>query len=289
RRRLGAGRVAVLLAQPDDRADVERADRRVRPHIRGHVDRLQRLLGARGQRLGQSARPTRQSEDAAAVVAVGVEVEDRRAPPEERRQPPQRLLVRGRRNVGDGKQRRHRRPQISSSPPPRIASPSISTVGSLTTTSRWTGTCTVPPIPAEAPKATCAVPKIFSSSRMFPVRIASSLVPIPSSATLVPSGPCGVSSSISLAPSSPAAPVRWPPATVSRTGDSTSPTAAIEPSTTSVPSAVPSTGAMTPSPQGRLPKAPLAESSPASTIPWRPSIEKVRSLPWRQGIRTCEP
>ena len=49
----------------------------------------------------------------------------------------------------------------------------------------------MPPIAAEAPKATWQVPRIFSSSRMLPVRIASSLVPIPSSATLVPSGPCG--------------------------------------------------------------------------------------------------
>ncbi len=44
-----------------------------------------------------------------------------------------------------------------------------------------------PPIAAEAPKATCAVPRIFSSSRMLPVRIAFSLVPMPSSATFVPS------------------------------------------------------------------------------------------------------
>src|SRR5882757_1792214 len=287
--RLGAGHLAILLAQPDDRADVERPDRRVHPYIRGHVDRLERLLGAGHERLGQSARLARQGEDRAAVVGVSVDVEDLGAPPERRAELVEDGLVAGRRDVGDGEQDRHRGAQISSSPPPRIASPSISTVGSLTTTSRWTGTCTVPPIPAEAPKATCAVPKIFSSSRMFPVRIASSLVPIPSSATLVPSGPCGVSSSISLAPSSPVAPIRWPPSTVSRTGDSTSPTAAIEPSTTRVPSAVPSTGAMNPSPQGRLPKAPLAESSPASTIPSRPSIEKLRSLPLRQVIRTCEP
>ena len=55
----------------------------------------------------------------------------------------------------------------------------------------------MPPIAAEAPKATWAVPRIFSSSRMFPVSSASSLVPIPSSATLVPSSPWALSSSSS--------------------------------------------------------------------------------------------
>ena len=53
----------------------------------------------------------------------------------------------------------------------------------------WIGTWTVPPIAAEAPKATCAVPRIFSSSRMLPVSVAASLVPIPSSATFVPGVP----------------------------------------------------------------------------------------------------
>ena len=76
---------------------------------------------------------------------------------------------------------------------------------------------------------------------------------------------------------------------VSATGVSSSPTSAIEPSTTSVPSAVPSTGAMKPSPQGRLPKAPRLPSSPASTIPRRPSSPIRRSLPCRQVIRASEP
>ena len=118
-------------------------------------------------------------------------------------------------DVGDGEQRRHAQPQTSSSPSRTSASPSTSTVGSRTTQSRWTGTWTVPPIAAEAPKATWAVPRIFSSSRMLPVRIAASLVPMPSSATLVPSSPWAVSSSSSSrAGAAPTASVRWPPRTV---------------------------------------------------------------------------
>ena len=56
-------------------------------------------------------------------------------------------------------------------------------------------------------------------------------------------------------PLPPRAEVRWPPSTTSSTGSSTRPTPAIEPSTTRVP--LPSAGEMKPSPQGRLPKAPL--------------------------------
>ena len=64
---------------------------------------------------------------------------------------------------------------------------------------------------------------------------------------------------------------------------------AIEPSTTSVPSPVPSTGAMKASPQGRLPKAPRSFSSPASTIAVRPSSPSRRSLPRGQVIRASAP
>ena len=59
---------------------------------------------------------------------------------------------------------------------------------------------------------------------------------------------------------------------VSSTGSPGMPTPAIVPSTTSVPFVVPSTGAMKPSPQGRLPKAAGPVSSPASGIASRPSI-----------------
>ena len=57
-------------------------------------------------------------------------------------------------------------------------------VASSTTTSRWIGTDTVPPIPALAPNATWTVPRIFSSSSTLPVSRARSLVPTPSSARL---------------------------------------------------------------------------------------------------------
>ena len=53
------------------------------------------------------------------------------------------------------------------------------------------------------------------------------------------------------------------------TGSESLPIPAIEPATTRVPSPVPSTGAMNPSPQGRLPNAPGSVSSPASGIALR--------------------
>ena len=53
RDRLDAGRLAVGGVEPDERADVERADRRVGAAVAVHLDRLQRLLGARDQGLGQ--------------------------------------------------------------------------------------------------------------------------------------------------------------------------------------------------------------------------------------------
>ena len=238
-----------------------------------------------------AARVLGEGEDGAVVVGVGVAVEERRRRGRRRpRAPSSSSPVAPLGDVGDGEQGRHHRQMTTSSPPLTIASPSISTVGSSTTQSRWTGTWTVPPIAAEAPKATWQVPRIFSSSRMLPVRIASSLVPIPSSATLVPSSPCGASAApAASAPSEPVASVRCPSRTVSETGVSSRPTPAIEPSTTSVPSAVPSSGAMKPSPQGRLPKAPRLLRSPASAIAMRPSRPRRRSLPWRQVIRASEP
>ena len=94
--------------------------------------------------------------------------------------------------------------QTSSSPPRMSGSPpSTLTSGSSTTQSRWTGTWTVPPIAAEAPKATWQVPRIFSSSSSSPVSFAFSFVPIPSSATLVPPSPCGRRSSSRRSPSAP--------------------------------------------------------------------------------------
>ncbi len=180
--------------------------------------------------------------------------------------------------------------QISSSPPPRIASPSISTVGSLTTTSRWTGTwigaadprrgaegdvrgaedlLVLEDVAGEDRLLVGADPELGDVGAVGAVRRSA----VPSAGR-----PRRRSRRSGGRPRS----VRW-------TGDSTRPIAAIEPSTTSVPSAVPSTGAMKPSPQGRLPKAPLAVSSPASTIPSRPSSEKRRSLPLPSVMRASEP
>ena len=107
-----------------------------------------------------SAGSAGEREDAAVVLAVGVAVEDpgvrRRASPRARRSParfgPRRSW--GRRAAASGARRRDVGAQTSSSPSRTIASPSSSTVGFITTQSRWTGTWTVPPIAAEAPKAT---------------------------------------------------------------------------------------------------------------------------------------
>ena len=110
------------------------------------------------------------------------------------------------------------------------ASSPIHSVGSVTTTSRWTGTVTVPPIPALAPNAMCAVPRIFSSSRMLPVSVARSFVPTPSSARLRPSGPWASSIARYCSASSPlpVAPASRPSRTVSRTGCSVRPTSPSE-------------------------------------------------------------
>ena len=75
-------------------------------------------------------------------------------------------------------------------------------------------------IPADAPNAMCTVPRIFSSSSSSPVRVAFSFVPIPSSATRVPSAPAAVSCFISPSPISPVASTKAPFSTVSSTGSS---------------------------------------------------------------------
>ena len=171
----------------------------------------------RGRRPAPRAAPrwlAGEGEDGAVVVGVGVAVEQ----PGARREglPPGRRSGRGR-----APRRRWGRRAGSARSDEQLAVADERLAVDLdrrlrgSTQSRWTGTWTVPPIAAEAPKATCAVPRIFSSSRMLPVRIASSLVPIPSSATLVPSSPCAVSSSSSASPAAPVASVRWPPRTVS--------------------------------------------------------------------------
>ncbi len=51
--RLGTGRLALVGVEPDQRADVERADCRVQAVVGGHVDRLERLLGPGEQGVAQ--------------------------------------------------------------------------------------------------------------------------------------------------------------------------------------------------------------------------------------------
>ena len=222
-----------------------------------HVDPLDRRRGAGDERLGR-ARPGSPArvKTRAVVVAVGVAVEQRAAG---RRRRPRARRSRRRRGPRRRSGRRAARPALrpAARRRGRAARRRSSTSGSRTTQSRWTGTWTVPPIAAEAPKATWAVPRIFSSSSTLPVSFAFSLVPMPSSATLVPSSPCAVSSSSSARALGAARPrPGGRPRPSARPASSGMPTPAIVPSTTSVPSPVPSTGAMKPSPQGRLPKAP---------------------------------
>ena len=158
-------------------------------------------------------------------------------------------------------------------------SPSTSSVASSTSTSRWTGTETVPPMPALAPNATWTVPSIFSSSRISPVSVARSFVPTPSSARFRPSAPAPSSSAANR---SLVASASRPPATVSVTGSSTRPTVASD-RVTIVPS--PASGETKPSPQGRFPNAPGARRSPSSAIPSRPVRSARKSVP--RGHVTC--
>ena len=76
---------------------------------------------------------------------------------------------------------------------------------------------------------------------------------------------------------------------MSSIGSASRPIEAIVPSTTSVPSAVPSIGAMKPSPAGRFPNAPGAVRSPASAIASRSPRPSRRSEPSGQVIRASEP
>ncbi len=57
--RLGVGGAAIGWVEPDQRADVERPDRRVKPVVGAHLDRLDRLLGAGEERLAQRRRACR--------------------------------------------------------------------------------------------------------------------------------------------------------------------------------------------------------------------------------------
>ncbi len=119
-------------------------------------DRSRELAGLAGER-----------EHAAVVVGVGVDVEQPRART--------RACDRVDRLRGRAPRRRSGRRAASLGgastyrPPSSTARPSTSRLASSTTTSRWIGTDTVPPIPALAPNATCTVPRIFSSSSTLPV------------------------------------------------------------------------------------------------------------------------
>ncbi len=105
RERLGAGGGAIGWVEPDDRADVERADRRVHALVTGHVDRLDRLLGAGGEGVQQRPRPAAEREDGAVVIGVGVAVEQGHSTREGHRQRFDRRGVAALGDVGYGEQR----------------------------------------------------------------------------------------------------------------------------------------------------------------------------------------
>ncbi len=107
RDRLGPGGLGVAGVEPDQGADVERPDRRVGAAVGVHVDRLQRLLGAGGERLGQADGLAGDGEDAAPVVGVDVAVEQAGAAGEGALQAVEQPEVAALRDVGDGEEGRH--------------------------------------------------------------------------------------------------------------------------------------------------------------------------------------
>src|SRR3954468_1040662 len=237
------------------RGDVECADVRMQSPVRSEVDALDRLARAREERMTQRARLAAQRDDAAVVIGVGVDVEQPRAAGGEGvRDLRDGYGVPPLRHVGDGKE--HLR-QSTYVPASRTCVAPIVSEASVTTTSRCTGTLTFPPKPALAPNATCAVPRIFSSSSTLPVSVAFSFVPTPSSARLRPFG--AWASSIARNDASEAS-ASAPSRTSIRSGSSYSPVIAAERAKI-VPS--PPAGATNPSPHGRFPNAPGAVMSPS--------------------------
>ena len=107
RDRLGPGGVAVGGVEPDHRADVEGADRRVGAAVGRHVDLLERHLGAGHERFGQPPGAAGEAEDGAVVVGVAVAVEQGGAAGEGGADLRQRRLVASLGDVGDGEQGRH--------------------------------------------------------------------------------------------------------------------------------------------------------------------------------------
>src|ERR1019366_84358 len=272
--RLGAGGATVDLAAVDDRRDIDRADARVDSRVLVDADLVRRRGGPGGDPWGEGPGRSRQREHAAVMVGIGVDVEQRGA--ERGADRVDGVTAAPLTDVGDRAQRTLPYGTSTWRPASSTARPSTGSEASSTTTSRWIGTETVPPIPALAPKATCTVPRIFSSSSTLPIRRARSLVPMPSSARLVPSSPCNWSRFRYSGPRPPSAATIRPPCTVNVAGCSDRPNRARE-AATILPS--PPAGAMKPSPQGRFPNAPAAVRSPSSDRPVRPPRSSRKSDP----------
>ena len=266
--RLGDRRAALRLLEEHDRRDVERADARVQAVVLG-AGRSARPPRRRRPRARGAARPgsparkktarwwsasserCRTSACVANAAPIASSTSSSR-PSETLGTATSRVMPRARSARRRARACRRRR---ASRPRPG--------------TSRWTGTETVPPMPALAPNATWTVPSIFSSSRMLPVSVARSFVPTPSSARLRPCSPRRRPSvAVQRAPHSPRR-VGEPAARdgrarrARRRGRASRATRV-----TSVPS--PASGETKPSPQGRFPNAPGARRSPSSAIPSRP-------------------
>ena len=222
---------------------------------------------------------------AAVVVGVGVDVEQARA--ERVRDPIDRPTVASLGHVWDREQRGHARvliEHVAAAVEHRLA---VRPRGWRRAPRRRGGSAPTRCHRSRRSPRTrrAAVPRIFSSSSTLPVSLARSLVPTPSSARLVPSSPCARSSSMNWGPSpSSGRDDAGPPPTVSLAGSTLIPSGArLE--ATIVPS--PLSGAMNPSPQGRLPNAPGAAQVTVVGDPGAAGQLELKSVPRGQVTRAA--
>ena len=209
RRREGLrpGGLAVVLVEPDDRADVEGADARMRARRASHVDRVDACPSAVDERAAsEPARPA-QGENACGCEPSpsGCRGARRRL----RTRPRWRSIRRASRpseKFGTASSTRRRPLRRAARRRGRPARPSTARVGlhhDAVEVDRHLDRRRRSRPRRRTRRGTC--PSSFSSSSSSPLRIAFSLVPMPSSATRVPSGPCAVSSSSARSPISPVA------------------------------------------------------------------------------------
>ena len=137
----------AILDLPDGWTDIEGADVRVKALMAAEVDQVEGVLGARDQRLHQLLALRGDREDAPVVLGVEMPVQHPSVRAQRRLEGADDPLVSPLGEIRDPDQRQlpdrllFRGAHVTrSSPLPTIASPSSSTVGFITTQSRWTGT-----------------------------------------------------------------------------------------------------------------------------------------------------